>query len=96
MEECKRCIETMLKENGLVSMVKECVEKTLVDSNKKDFFRVVGVIDSYEKVHVLLDWQLKKDGLKGVLLHDYYYMKLYLLLREVKRFVRKTIRGKNR
>ena len=94
LEECKRCKENLVRENGMISLVKTCVDRTLTVSNRQDFLCVVGIIDKYERVHGLLEWQLKKDGLKGFVLHNYDLMKLKWLLRKVKRFARETMKKK--
>lgn len=66
------------------------MQLALAYSSKKEFQRVVGMIDSYSDDDLnLIDWE--KTGLKGWYLHTYILMRFNWLKRKTIRFVKKRL-----
>lgn len=67
------------------------MQLALAHSSKKEFQRVVGMIDSYSDDDLnLIDWE--KTGLKGWYLHTYILMRFNWLKRKTIRFVKKRLK----
>lgn len=70
-------------------LLKMNLDWALKYKSKEDFVGIVGLIDENEDCMRVLDW--KKKGIKGMLLHNYRYMWVKLLVKRAMRKIGKLI-----